>query len=96
MMYGKFASSRHFSLPEFAENILIAFNSLRTEGDHKTVNMFQKKPVNAFDRQSEEYKYQELVTPYAFTGGWSMPVTAVTVSPTWRTMILVKSNSLIC
>ena len=59
--------SHHSSLPEFAENILIAFNSLRTERDHKTVNMFQKKPVNAFDRQSEEYKYQELLTPYALT-----------------------------
>jgi hypothetical protein len=29
--------------------------------------MFQKKPVNAFDRQSEEYKYHELLTPYALT-----------------------------
>lgn len=29
--------------------------------------MFQKKPVNAFYRQSEEYKYQELLTPYALT-----------------------------
>jgi hypothetical protein len=28
--------------------------------------MFQKKPVNAFGRQSEEYKYQELLTPYAW------------------------------
>jgi zinc finger SWIM domain-containing protein 3 len=63
----KFVLSHHSSLPEFAENILIAFNSLRTERDHKTVNMFQKKPVNAFDRQSEENKYQELLTPYALT-----------------------------
>jgi hypothetical protein len=47
--------SHHSSPPEFAENILIAFNSLRTERDHKIVKkMFQKKPVNAFDRQSEE------------------------------------------
>ncbi|CAG2217389.1 unnamed protein product [Mytilus edulis] len=49
--------------PKFTGSILIAIKSLRTERDHKTVGMFLKKPVNASDTESAEYKYQELLTP---------------------------------
>ena len=56
----------HSTLPEFAESILTALQSLRTERDHKTVNMFQKKSVKAYGKDSTEQKYQELLTPYAF------------------------------
>ncbi|VDI04173.1 zinc finger SWIM domain-containing protein 3 [Mytilus galloprovincialis] len=57
----------HYStLPDFAEHFLIALNSLRTERDLKTSGIFQKRTVSAFSNDSPEYKYQELVTPYAW------------------------------
>jgi zinc finger SWIM domain-containing protein 3 len=57
----------HSTLPEFAENFLIALKSLRTERDLKTVGMFQKKAVAPYPKESPEYKYRELVTPYAWS-----------------------------
>ena len=56
----------HSTLLEFAESILAALLSLRTERDHKTVNMFQKKSVKTYEAGSAEQKYQDLLTPYAF------------------------------
>ena len=56
----------HSTLLEFAESTLVALLSLRTERDHKTVNMFQKKSVKTYEAGSAEQKYQDLLTPYAF------------------------------
>ena len=55
----------HSTLPEFAENFLIALKSLRTERDLKTVGMLQKRAVAPYPKKSPEYKYRELVTRYA-------------------------------
>jgi hypothetical protein len=45
--------------------LLHELTSLRTERDLKTVGMFQKKAVAPYPKESPEYKYRELVTPYA-------------------------------
>jgi zinc finger SWIM domain-containing protein 3 len=54
-----------FLLTHEEESLLIALKSLRTERDLKTVGMFQKKAVAPCPKESPEYKYRELVTPYA-------------------------------
>ena len=54
-----------FLLTHEEESLLIALKSLRTERDLKTVGMFQKKAIAPYPKESSEYKYRELVTPYA-------------------------------
>ena len=69
----------HSTLPEFAENFLIALKSLRTERDLKTVGMFQKKAVAPYPKESPEYKYRKLVTPYAWSFIQLMQKSEVTI-----------------
>jgi len=53
------------SLHEFAEKLLVIIKSLRTERDHKTVNLFQKRPVLCSSESSPEYQFRLAATPYA-------------------------------
>ena len=58
--------THHSTLHEFSEKLIIAINSLRVERDHRIADMFQKKPVSTLQPDSAEYKYQQLLTPYAY------------------------------
>lgn len=57
--------TKHSSLYQFFIQFLEAVDSLRTERDHRAVLLVQKIPVNPYKSETPEYKYMELLTPYA-------------------------------
>ena len=57
--------TKHSSLYQFSIQFLEAVDSLRTERDHRAVLLVQKIPVNPYKSETPEYKYMELLTPYA-------------------------------
>lgn len=57
--------TKHSCLHQFFIQFLEAVDSLRTERDHRAVMLVQKVPVNPYKSGTPEYKYMELLTPYA-------------------------------
>lgn len=58
--------SRHSGLLEFHEHLQICLSSMRVERDHRAASIFQKRPVNLSDLNSDEQSYFDLCTPFAF------------------------------
>ena len=57
--------TKHSCLHQFFIQFLEAVDSLRTERDHRAVMLVQKISVNPYQSGTPEYKYMELLTPYA-------------------------------
>lgn len=57
--------TKHSSLPQFFSQLRATIESLRTERDHRALNVFQKIPVTPFKPETPEYQYMEHITPYA-------------------------------
>ncbi len=57
--------SKYSNLSQFFSQLLVALDSLRTERDHRAVLVFQKVPVTIYEQHTPEYRYMQLLTPYA-------------------------------
>ena len=59
--------TRHSSLLTFFEDLMKCLNSLSLERDHKAAMVFEKCAVRLFPEDNCLSRYQQLLTPYAFS-----------------------------